>query len=81
MVRSGILRRAIVVVQVGNRVMLESEKVGQQPQSGTVTGVEGHLVRVRWDSGKETAFIPAAGSLTVVGKESEEASASGGSNQ
>lgn len=59
------------MVQVGDRVVLESEKVGQQAQSGVVTGTQGRLLKIRWDSGKETSFIPSAGSLQVVGAGSE----------
>jgi hypothetical protein len=62
----------VAMVRVGDRVVLESEKVGQEPQAGVVTGTEGHLLKVRWDSGKESSFIPSAGSLQVVGRGSEE---------
>ncbi len=59
------------MVQVGDRVVLESEKVGQESQAGVVTGTHGQLLHVRWDSGKESSFIPSAGSLQVVGRGSE----------
>ena len=59
------------MVQVGDRVVLESEKVGQQPQTGVVTGTHGQLVHVRWENGKESSFIPSAGSLQVIGEGSE----------
>ena len=59
------------MVQVGDRVVLESEKVGQQSQTGVVTGTHGHLLHVRWDSGKESSLIPSAGSLQVIGHGSE----------
>ena len=59
------------MVQIGDRVVLESEKVGQQSQSGVVTGTQGRLLHVRWDSGKESSFIPSAGSLQVIGYGSE----------
>jgi hypothetical protein len=54
------------MVAIGERVVVESEKVGVEPRSGVVTAVEGHIVHVRWDDGQETSFVPAAGSLTVV---------------
>ena len=54
------------MVEVGDRVMVESEKVGQDPRSGVVTGVEGRIVHVRWDGGRETSFVPAAGAMTVI---------------
>jgi hypothetical protein len=55
------------MVQIGDRVVVESERVGQQPQTGVVTGTQGRLLHVRWDSGKESSFIPSAGSLQVIG--------------
>jgi hypothetical protein len=54
------------MVEVGARVTVESEKVGAPPKSGEVLGVNGPMVRVRWDDGRETSFIPAAGSMRVV---------------
>jgi hypothetical protein len=54
------------VVEVKDRVVVESEKVGDPPRTGVVTGVAGSLIRVRWDSGDESAFVPQAGSLRVV---------------
>ena len=54
------------MVAVGDRVEVVARKVGQQPRRGRVTGVRGPLVEVRWDSGEQTAFVPAAGSLTVL---------------
>jgi hypothetical protein len=62
------------MVEVGDRVVLESEKVGQQPQTGVVTGTQGRLLHIRWDGGKESSFIPSAGSLRVVGHGSERSS-------
>jgi hypothetical protein len=59
------------MIQVGDRIVLESEKVGQPSQTGVVTGTQGQLLHVRWDSGKESSFIPSAGSLQVVGRTSE----------
>ncbi len=59
------------MVEVGDRIVLESEKVGQQSQTGVVTGAHGQLLHVRWDSGKESSFIPSAGSLQVIRKGSE----------
>ena len=53
------------MAQKGDRVIVESEKVGAKPRAGVVTGVNGPLVQVRWDNGKETSFVPAAGSMWV----------------
>jgi len=54
------------MVQIGVRVVVESEKVGVEPRQGTVTATQGSLVRVRWDSGEETSFVPAAGAMRVI---------------
>ncbi len=54
------------MIEVGSRVVVESEKVGTSSRSGVVLAVEGDLVRVRWDNEEETTFLPAAGSLRVV---------------
>jgi hypothetical protein len=58
--------KGAVMVHVGDRVEVAARKVGQQPRHGTVTSVRGTVVEVRWDTGEQTAFVPAAGSLTVV---------------
>ena len=61
------------MVDVGNRVQIESEKVGSVTRTGTVTRVDGRMITVRWDSGGESVFIPSAGCLQVI----EEAPAGG----
>jgi hypothetical protein len=53
------------MVQVGDHVVVESEKVGSATRSGVVTAVDGRLLTVRWDNGGESMFIPSAGSLQV----------------
>jgi hypothetical protein len=57
------------MVEVGDRVLVESEKVGMVTRSGVVMGVDGRLITVRWDSGSQSVFIPSAGSLRVTGHE------------
>lgn len=57
------------MVEVGDRVLVESEKVGTATRSGVVTAVEDRLITVRWDSGSESVFVPSAGSLRVTGHE------------
>ena len=59
------------MVRVGDRVELESEKVGPQSQTGVVTDIHGQLLHIRWDNGRESSFIPSAGSLQVIGHGSE----------
>jgi Domain of unknown function (DUF1918) len=58
------------MVEVGDRVLVESEKVGSATRSGVVSAVDGQLITVRWDSGSESVFVPSAGSLQVTGHES-----------
>jgi uncharacterized protein DUF1918 len=55
------------MVEIGDRVLVESEKVGTLTRSGVVTAVKGRLITVRWDSGSESVFVPSAGSLQVTG--------------
>jgi hypothetical protein len=57
------------MVEVGDRVLVESEKVGSAIRSGVVSAVDGRLITVRWDSGSESVFVPSAGSLQVTGHE------------
>jgi hypothetical protein len=57
------------MVEVGDRVLVESEKVGTVTRSGVVIAVEDRLITVRWDSGSESVFVPSAGSLQVTGHE------------
>jgi hypothetical protein len=58
------------MVKVGDRVLVESEKVGSVTRSGVVTAVDGRLITVRWDAGSESVFVPSAGSLQVTDHES-----------
>jgi Domain of unknown function (DUF1918) len=57
------------MVEVGDRVLVEAEKVGSVTRSGVVTAVDGRLITVRWDAGSQSVFVPAAGSLHVTGHE------------
>ena len=57
------------MVEVGDRVLVESEKVGMVTRSGVVMAVEGRLITVRWDPGSQSVFIPSAGPLRVTGHE------------
>ena len=57
------------MVEVGDRVLVESEKVGAVSRSGVVIEVEGRLITVRWDSGSSSMFVPSAGCLQVTGHE------------
>jgi hypothetical protein len=57
------------MVEVGDWVLVESEKVGVATRGGVVTGVDGRLITVRWDSGSSSTFVPSAGCLQVTGHE------------
>jgi hypothetical protein len=63
------IQRRSMMVEVGDRVLVESEKVGSVTRSGVVLAVEDRLITVRWDSGSESVFVPSAGSLRVTGHE------------
>ena len=54
------------MVQVGDQVVVDGRKVGQQRRPGVVTGVNGSLVSVRWEDGHQSTFVPAAGTMSVV---------------
>ncbi|MDQ4097584.1 MAG: DUF1918 domain-containing protein [Actinomycetota bacterium] len=53
------------MVTVGDRIVVESEKVGSPPRRGEVTEVSGRLLGVRWEDGEHSTFVPSAGSLRV----------------
>jgi hypothetical protein len=54
----------------GDRIAVETERVGQPARQGEVLEVvEGAVAisyRVRWDDGHESLFTPAAGSVQVM---------------
>jgi hypothetical protein len=56
--------------KTGDRIAVETERVGQPPREGEVLDViEGPTVisyRVKWDDGRESSFTPAAGSVIVL---------------
>ena len=60
--------------EVGDRVRVESRKLGQAVREGVVTEVLGHLLRVRWSTGEESTFTPGPGSVSVVGRSRARAS-------
>ena len=53
------------MVNVGDRIVVESEKVGSPPRRGEVTAVTGRMLAVRWEDGEQSTFVPSAGSLRV----------------
>ena len=52
-------------IEIGTRIVVESEKVGVEPRSGVVTGLGGSLVHVHWDSGEDSSFVPASGAMRL----------------
>jgi hypothetical protein len=60
-------------VKPGDRIMVDSFKVGQLRRSGTVLEVlqsrGGLRLKVRWEDGHETIFTPSAGNVRVLPQE------------
>jgi Domain of unknown function (DUF1918) len=56
----------------GDRLIVESERVGEPPREGVileVLGAEGGLhYRVRWENGHESSFYPSGGSISILPK-------------
>ncbi|HEX5591379.1 MAG TPA: DUF1918 domain-containing protein [Candidatus Limnocylindrales bacterium] len=56
--------------KVGDRIAVESERVGQAEREGEILEVieasYGTRYRVRWDDGHESTVRPAAGSARIV---------------
>ncbi len=55
------------MVDIGDRIVVESEKVGAPPRRGEVIAVSGQMLTVHWDGGEQSTFVPSAGSLRVEG--------------
>ncbi len=55
---------------IRDRVVVESERVGQPAREGEILEVlgTGEVIhyRVRWDDGHETTLYPSAGSLRII---------------
>jgi hypothetical protein len=61
------------MVDVGDRIKIESAKVSQTERHGTVVGFSGQMLSIRWDDGPESLFMPGAGALRVIGRKEKEA--------
>jgi hypothetical protein len=63
---------------VRDRVVVESERVGQPAREGEILEVlgTGEVIhyRVRWDDGHETTLYPSAGSLRIIRRAAKTAS-------
>jgi len=59
-----------MTARVGDRIIVESEKVGRKARQGEILEVVasplGTSFRVRWEDGHESTFRPAAGSATTI---------------
>ena len=56
----------------GDRIVVESEQVGQRAREGEILAVEerpaGVRYRVHWADGHESLFVPEAGSARIVAR-------------
>jgi hypothetical protein len=56
--------------QVGDRIVVESERVGKASREGQILETRespvGPTYRVRWNDGSETEFRPTSGSARIV---------------
>jgi hypothetical protein len=61
---SPILAEVTMEAQVGDRIKVESNRVGCGQRAGEiveiVTGPAGNCYRIRWDDGHETSFFPSS---------------------
>jgi hypothetical protein len=59
-----------MIAKVGDRIIIESERVGQRDRVGEILEVFdsplGVNYRVRWDDGHESEIRPSAGSARIV---------------
>ncbi len=59
-----------MTARTGDRIIVESERVGVAAREGTVLEVieasYGTRYRVQWDDGHESTFRPSAGSARIV---------------
>ena len=56
--------------KVGDRIVVESEQVGQEPREGEILAVDhgrsDRPYRVHWWDGHESVFLPGAGSARII---------------
>jgi len=61
---------------VGDQIEVAGTKVDQPTRSGVVTDVEGRMITVQWSTGEQSVFVPAPGTVAVVGRAGARASRS-----
>ena len=54
--------------EVGDQIEVAGTKVDQAPRRGVVTDVAGRMLTVQWATGDQSVFVPAPGTLTVLGR-------------
>lgn len=52
--------------KVGDQVIVEGTKIGNPKREGTLLGVVGPLINVRWSDGTTSLFKPGAGAVSYV---------------
>lgn len=57
------------MVQSGDNIEIRSQKTGNPPRRGVVTGMSGRLLRIRWEDGEESSLVPGPGTLNVLGRQ------------
>ena len=53
------------MTKIGDVIELTARKGDTAPR-GTVVNVRGDMLSIRWDTGRESVIVPAAGALAVV---------------
>lgn len=65
-----------MTARVGDRIVVESERVGQADREGVILEIieapYGTRYRVRWDDGHESTIRPSAGSARTIDQASAE---------
>jgi hypothetical protein len=65
--RTKVIGGGVMVAKVGDRIIVESERVGQADRRGEILEIIPHdygtEYRVKWEDGHESSIRPAAGSV------------------
>jgi hypothetical protein len=60
----------MTVIKVGDRIKIDTERIGETPRTGEVlevlTADFGTRYRVRWEDGHESTIHPVGGSIHVI---------------
>jgi len=51
--------------KVGDYVIIEGTKVGQQRREGNLVGMVGSLLKIQWVDGTESVISPGAGAIRI----------------